>query len=150
MLKFEHYELSADTTLTVFEFVSKGPKGHIRKIVQYSRTNVTEVYNLGFGDKDDETNEIDDTVISDNSDSRKVLATVVATVYAFTDCYPKAWVYATGSTRSRTRLYRIGISNNLDEIRSDFEVYGLRNGRWVRFTKGTDYDAFLVRRKKII
>ncbi len=46
--------------------------------------------NLGFGDKDLQTGEVDDTVISDNGDSQKVLATVAATVYAFTDKYPEA------------------------------------------------------------
>jgi len=147
MLKFERYELTADENLTIFEFVSEGPKGFIRKTVQYSPTNVEGVYNLGFGDKTSMTNEIDDTAISNNNDSRKVLATVVATVYAFTDRHTKAWVYAAGNSKARTRLYRMGISNNLDEIRADFEIYGLRNGKWVRFTRGVDYDAFLARRK---
>jgi hypothetical protein len=63
------------------------------------------LYNLAFGDKDHSTGEIDDKVISNNGDSEKVLATVVATVYAFTDKYPETWIYATGSTKARTRLY---------------------------------------------
>ncbi|MGQ0542574.1 MAG: DUF6934 family protein [Blastocatellia bacterium] len=90
MLKFERYELTADQSLTVFEFVSKGPKGAVQKIVQYNETNVEGIFNLGFGDKKPTTNEIDDTVISNNADSRKVLATVVAAVYAFTDRNPDA------------------------------------------------------------
>ncbi|MGH9946542.1 MAG: DUF6934 family protein [Pyrinomonadaceae bacterium] len=147
MLKFERYELTSEKSLTVFEFVSEGPKGRIPKIVQYSETNFKGIFNLGFGDKDSTSNQIDDTVISNNSDSRKVLATVAATVYAFTERYPNVWVYAAGNTRARTRLYRMGISNNLDEILEDFEVFGLENGAWVVFTKRDDYDAFLVRRK---
>ncbi len=147
MLKFDRYELKSEKTFTVFEFVSEGPKGRISKLVQFSETNVTGVYNLGFGDKDPQSGEIDDEVISNNGDSRKVLATVVATVYAFTERYPEAWVYATGSTRARTRLYRLGIANNLRDITSDFEVYGLRNGKWVEFAASVDYEAFLVRRK---
>jgi hypothetical protein len=43
---------------------------------------------LAFGDKDIEAGDIDDKVISNNGDSEKVLATVVATVYAFIDKYP--------------------------------------------------------------
>jgi hypothetical protein len=104
-------------------------------------------YNLDFGDKDLQTGEIDDLVISDNGDSQKVLATVAATVYAFTDKYPDAWIYATGSTKSRTRLYRIGLTNNLLEITEDFELYGLKEGEWQAFAKGIEYDAFLVRRR---
>ena len=141
------YELKSDESLTVFEFVSVGRKGEIPKIVQYSETNLKDFYNLGFGDKDLQTGEVDDAVISDNGDSQKVLATVAATVYAFTDKYPEAWIYATGSTKSRTRLYRIGLTNNLAEITENFELYGLRESEWREFAKGVEYEAFLVRRR---
>lgn len=141
------YELKSDESLTVFEFVSVGRKGAIPKIVQYSETNLKGFYNLGFGDKGLQTGEVDDAVISDNGDSQKVLATVAATVYAFTDKYPEAWVYATGNTKSRTRLYRIGLTSNLGEIIKDFELYGLKDGEWQGFVKGDEYEAFLVRRR---
>jgi len=52
-----------------------------------------------------------------------------------------------GSNAAGTRLYRIGISANLDQILADFEVYGLSNDSWLAFEKGKDYEAFLVRRK---
>ena len=146
---FHRYELESDKNLKVFEFVSIGKKGDIPKIVQYSETNLHNFYNLGFGDKDLETGAVDDKVISNNGDSQKVLATVVATVYAFTNKYPDAWIYATGSTKSRTRLYRIGISNNLDEILADFELFGLKETEWQEFEKGTEYQAFLVKRKEL-
>ena len=141
------YELKSDESLSVFEFMSVGRKGEIPKIVQYSETNLKNFYNLGFGDKDLQTGEVDDTVISDNGDSQKVLATVAATVFAFTDKYPEAWIYATGSTKSRTRLYRIGLTNNLAEITENFELYGLRESQWQEFAKGVEYQAFLVRRR---
>lgn len=146
-MMFPRYELKSDKSLTVFEFTSVGKKGAIPKIVQYSETNLKNFYNLGFGDKDLQTGEVDDTTISDNGDSQKILATVAATVYAFTDKYPEAWVYATGSTKSRTRLYRIGLTNNLNEIIGDFVLYGQREGEWQEFTKGVEYEAFLVRRR---
>lgn len=147
-MKFERYELKAENTLTVFEFVSEGPKGKISKLVQYSETNLKDFYNLGFGDKDEQTGEIDDKAITNNGDSQKVLATVAATVYAFTEKHPDSWIYATGSNNIRTRLYRMGITNNLIEIQKDFEVFGLRGNQWEDFEKGIDYDAFLVKRKK--
>ena len=141
------YELKSDESLTIFEFVSVGKKGAIPKIVQYAETNLKDFYNLGFGDKDLHTGEVDDTVISDNGDSQKILATVAATAYAFTDKYPEAWIYATGSTKARTRLYRIGLTNNLAEIIEDFELYGQREGKWQEFVKGVEYEAFLVKRR---
>ena len=147
-MKLERYELKAENTLMVFEFVSDGPKGKIKKLIQYSETNLKDFYNLGFGDEDALTGDIDDKVITNNGDSQKVLATVAATVYAFTDRYPDSWIYATGSNIIRTRLYRMGITNNLLEIQKDFDVYGLKETQWEPFQKGITYDAFLVKRLK--
>lgn len=48
----------------VFEFVSDGPKGQIIKLIQYSETNLKDFYNLGFGDKHEQTGDIDDKVIT--------------------------------------------------------------------------------------
>jgi hypothetical protein len=75
----------------------------------------------------EETLEIDDKITSNNGDAKKVLATVVLTLYAFTGKYPDLFVFATGSTDSRTRLYRMGILNYLEELKKDFLVYGLTN-----------------------
>jgi hypothetical protein len=55
--------------------------------------------------------------------------------------------YATGSTKSRTRLYRMGITKYFDEVNQDFEIYGLLEGEWEEFKKDIEYTAFVVRRK---
>jgi len=86
--------------------------------------------------------------ISNNGDSEKILATVVAAVYAFTDYYPNCFVYAIGSTKARTRLYRMGITKYLKEITKDFHIYGLHNNEWESFEKEIEYEAFLAKRKK--
>ncbi len=143
----EKYELKSGEQLEVFEFVSIGPKGKIPKIVQYTLTNYKDLYNLGFGDMNIETGEIDDNVISNNGDSEKVLATVVASLYAFTDKHCEAMVYATGSSKSRTRLYRMGITKYIDEIKKDFEIYGELESGWEEFQKEVEYDAFLIKLK---
>lgn len=146
-MKLPKYPLASSDRLMTFEFISEGPKGLIHKLVRYQPTNLKNVYNLAFGDKDHATGNIDDTVISNNGDSEKVLATVAATVYAFTDRYPDAWIYATGSTKSRTRLYRMGIAKFLAEIEDDIEVLGERNDDWETFRRDVEYEGFLVRRK---
>ena len=130
-----------------FEFISVGPKGEISKIVNYSETNLKGLYNLAFGDKDLRTGAVSDLSISNNGDSEKVLATVIATVYAFTDYYPDCYVYATGSTKARTRLYRMGLTKYFSEVKKDFQIYGLRNDDWENFEKDVEYDAFLAKRK---
>ena len=146
-MKLEKYELKSGEQLEVFEFVSVGTKGKIPKLVQYTPTNYKDLYNLGFGDKNIETGEIDDNIISNNGDSEKVLATVVATLYAFIDKHKEAMVYATGSSKSRTRLYRMGITKYLEEIKQDFEIYGEIESGWKEFQKDVEYEAFLVKLK---
>ena len=72
----------------------------------------------------------------------------MSTLYAFTGKYPNIYVFATGSNEARTRLYRIGISNNLGELEKDFKVYGLKiDETFEPFIIGNDYVGFLVKRK---
>lgn len=147
-MKLPRYPLASSEQLLTFEFISEGQNGLIHKLVRYQPTNMQDVYNLAFGDKDHSTGNIDDTVISNNGDSEKVLATVVSTIYAFTDKYPDVWIYATGSTKARTRLYRMGITKFLPEVRADFDILGERNDAWEPFKINFEYEGFLVRRKK--
>lgn len=147
-MKFDKYPVNIGESSMVFEFVSQGINGKISKLVIYSETHLHNFYNLGFGDKDEATGEIDDEIVTNNGDSEKVLATVASTLYTFTDKFPKAMVFATGSTKARTRLYRIGISNNAEEIQEDFEVFGFVDNDWQPFQKQTEFEAFLVKRKK--
>jgi hypothetical protein len=146
-MELDKYELKSGERLEVYEFISVGPNGRITKLVQFTPTNYKDLYNLGFGDKNAETGEIDDNAISNNGDSEKVLATVVATLYAFTDVHRNALVYATGTTKSRTRLYRMGITKYFEEGSRDFEIYGEIGEGWEEFRKDVDYEAFLVKRK---
>jgi hypothetical protein len=148
-MKYDRYELLAGENLLFFEFESDGSKGKVTKLIHYTETELKGFYNLGFGDKDHKTGEIDDTIITNNGDSKKILATVASSVYKFTNKYPNAWIYAIGSTKARTRLYRIGISNNLAEILQDFDIHGFKDGEWCVFVKNVEYDAFLVRRKSV-
>ena len=141
------YELETAQSFATYEFVSKGPKGHIRKLVKYTELGNAGIFNLGFGDKLGDSDDFDDKVISDNKDSLKVLATAVATIYQFTDKFPYASIFATGSTLARTRLYRIGISNALEEIEKDFNILGFFDGQWETFEKNKDYSAFSITRK---
>jgi len=55
---------------------------------------------------------------------------------------------ATGSTKSRTRLYRMGITKYFEEIQKDYFIFGLRNEEWENFEIGIEYEAFLAKRKK--
>ena len=148
-MKLDRYQLTADEPLTTFQFLSEGVKGKIEKVIQFSPVNqIDNIYNLAFGDKNILTGEIDDKIVTDNGDSEKVLATVVAAIYAFCDYFPDSWIYATGSTAARTRLYKMGINKYFEIVEADFEIYGEMQNEWELYIKGKDYQAFIIQRKK--
>jgi hypothetical protein len=146
-MKLPKYQLLATGKLSSYEFVSEGPRGLIVKRIQFTLINREDVYNLAFGDKDPISGEIDDLAISNNGDLEKILATVISAVFAFCDKNPKAWIFATGSTKSRTRLYQIGISKYFKDMDDEFELYGQIQEDWELFENGKNYSAFLAKRK---
>jgi len=130
-----------------WDFTSIGKKGPVCKGVFFSKTGMSEVYNLAFGDLD-ENGEIDDLSVSDNGDRDKVLATVVKIVTAYTTQFPGRWIEFKGSTDSRTRLYRMAIGLNLEELSLKFGIFGLTGKKWVPFAKNLNVSAFLITIKK--
>lgn len=147
-MHLEHYEITRPgDKSTLYEFVSSGPNGDFRKAVVFTRTNLVNLYNLGFGDVKPDGRGIDDRVVTDNGDTQKVLATVANIVFDFTERFPDAMVFATGSTPARTRLYRRGITMHLTLMSDVFRIFGLADNAWHPFEKGYEYDAFYVARK---
>ena len=146
-MKLDRYEFKSGQNFSTFEFLSEGKRGKIVKIIQFSPMNYEGLYNLAFGDKNSLTGELNDGAITDNGDSEKVLATVVASIYTFSEKYKGSWIYATGSTKTRTRLYRMGINKYFEMALTDFEIMGEWQGEWEVYVKGTDYNAFAVSRK---
>ncbi len=147
-MKNEKYSTKALPTFMEFEFISSGPNGDIIKVIQYTPTNIPNVYNLGFGDKNNNTGDISDSVISNNGDREKVLSTVAFTTLKFLNKYPNYSVLAVGLTPARTRLYQIGIMKNLPEIFVEISILGLHNDNWIQLKKGVNFDAFLASKKK--
>jgi hypothetical protein len=144
------YGFQTNDSFLDFEFESNGPNGRIKKVVRYSPRNVEGMtyFNLGFGDWNESEGRIDDSSTSNNQDTQKVLATVAATVLEFTAAYPDMLVYAQGSTPARTRLYQMGICSNFAQIEPILEIYALKKGGdWESFQMGTNYVAFMARRK---
>lgn len=145
-MHIDAYALEFGGSLLTFEFVSEGPKGRLLKVVQFIEIE-PGIYNLAFGDADSVTGELSDTVVSNNGDSEKVLATVVEAVYAFCQQYPEAVVYATGSTPARTRLYQMGLNRFLAEIVERVDLYGQQGDDWGMFRKEVTYTAFAAQLK---
>lgn len=147
-MNLDQYTYYTNEDFLDYDFFSEGPKGRIKKIVHYQRINQQPaVYNLAFGDLNEVTGGIDDAINTNNGDSEKVLATVASTIVDFTNKYQNAYVYAAGSTLSRTRRYQMGILKIWNEIQHDFEVYGLLHENWHPFKAGVNFEAFLAKRK---
>jgi hypothetical protein len=130
----------------MYEFHSEGSRGRIKKVVLYEKIGMN-LFNLSFGDWNEEFQKIDDSSRSNNGDRDKVLATVAFTALDFTDKFPNARIVAEGSSSSRTRLYQMGITHNLLEINKNFEVEGFTDDLWIPFQRGKNYEAFLIQRK---
>ncbi len=147
-MDIERYEIQTSIKSRYFEFISSGINGNIVKVIKYTPLkNDTNVFNLGFGDKNTETGGLDDEVITNNGDTDKVFATVAFTIYEFFEEFPDAIVYLSGVTPSRTRLYQINISKFFDYISDDFEVLGELEEGFERFKKNINYLGFAIKQK---
>lgn len=132
-----------------------------KKVVIYSKIEYpkyfglpsdTDVYNLGFGDFNEETGEINDEIVSRNGDTEKVLATVANTANEFWEEYPDSLLFFRGSQTEgekplRTRLYQMGINKYMNEISAIVDVFGFINDEWEEFQINKNYNAFLILRK---
>lgn len=129
-MQYETYKVSSYKPFLAYEFYSEGPKGRIKKKVEFKEFDWNpHVYNLAFGD-DDGIGGVNDTVITDNKDSEMVLATVIIAVMTFFEHYPLESVFVAASTVARLRLYRILITRNLSKLKSTLLYTDLlvRNG----------------------
>ena len=148
-MKYPKYKLKASSDYLKFEFVSVGVKGKILKTIFYEKVNEPNSYNLAFGDYMETMDDIDDEVVSNNGDAAKVLATVATSIYEFFKIYPNAFLTLSGSSPDRTRLYRMIIANNWQEITLDFQVFARQKGKnWERFEKNQPYLEFLLIKKQ--
>ena len=142
------YEIIPDESSYKFTFISEGKNGAIEKVILYEEV-IEGIFNLGFGDKDPITGAINDRSVTNNGDTEKVLSSVVSAIYAFTEKFPEAWIYAEGSTPSRTRLYQINIVKYFDLVERDFELQCLLNQEWEDFRPNINYEAFVIKRKRV-
>lgn len=147
-MKGPTYRFRTEEDYLIYRFTSIGPKGSVEKIIMYSETEVTDIFNLGLGDLVEAGDDFDDLAVTNNHDSITVLRTVASTLPLFFQCYPEATVTAVGSNPARTRLYRMGIARHLNEVLEKFTIFGYtRVSGWEIFTPDKDYQAFSIRLK---
>lgn len=105
------------------------------------------VFNLEFGDWEDEQQKINDRTRSNNNDRDKVLATVASTVIDFMSRHPNAMIFAEGVTPGKTRLYQMAIHGHWEEIDKLFDIAGFNGDDWEPFISGRNYEAFTLKIK---
>lgn len=146
-MKYEVYApLAIADDFSKFDFISQGPKGDIHKRIMFTPTEEKNIYNLAFGDVD-EQGDIDDYVISDNGDRDKIFSTIADFAEVYLSRYPRRWLYFEGSTAARTRLYRMAIGLHLEELSRKFDIYGRLGERIMPFRKNMILTAFIVKKK---
>ena len=129
-------------------FESSNGEKVIQKAIIYLETEGSpNIHQLVFGDLQPD-GRIDFLSVSDNKDMRIVLATVIKTLALFFEKYPDKGVFFTGSTLSRTRLYRATISKLIETSELYYQVFGLlEDGNLEIFEKNNIYKAYLIQKK---
>lgn len=148
MNQYEVYDFpKVSSNVFIYEFTSIGSKGIIVKVVQFQQTANRNIYNLAFGNRE-ENGSIDDLATTNNNDRNKVLATVAAIVLQFTLHHPGCYIFFSGSTKARTRLYRIAISLNHHELSKTLNIWGLHEEIGLElFNSKHTYTGFLIKHK---
>ena len=131
-----------------FLFMSDNSLGTnpVKKMINYTRLvrlgNV--YYNLSPGDYDEKTRYLDDTVVTDNGDMRRVFRTVVSTLEIFFGEHPEAQVHIDGSDSRRKAYYRKLIRDHFELVSTRYDLYGSLKGNLELFKPNIEYDFITV------
>ena len=137
------YKVKYNDSSQTYTFTSIGENGVIQKLVRFLEIG-ENLFNLGFGDFDPVTEQVSDTIVSNNGDMVKVLATIVSILRVFLSENPDVSVIIDGSTPSRIRLYRIIINNYYDDFVKEFIIFGYKDGQYEPLEKDVPYEFFLI------
>lgn len=135
-----------------YEFISCGPKGEVKKIVEISALKPAGLFNVAFGDiRSDGT--IDDMAVTNNNDLVKVFATVIEIIGDFLLSNPFAILFFQGSSEQRTTIYHYILRRYHKLFSEKFIITAMVKVGEIATEMSFDpyyreaYLAFLVRRK---
>ncbi len=135
---------SSDDGLKYF-FDSISEDKVVKKVIAYLPSQDSpELYQLIFGDLLP-NGEIDVFSTSNNQDMKLVITTVVGTLSKFFEKYPRKMVAFTGSTSSRTRLYRATIAKFIETTELYYQVSGILDDDSIElFNPHHKYYAYII------
>ena len=146
IMKHDIYELLVVSgNLGMIDFVSAGPQRRIVKRIRIYSTPKPEIFHVLLADVG-RGGKSDDMAMNNNGDRDRILATVVYVIELYTLRYPERWIYFSGNTKLKNRLYRMFINKRLGMLASNFYIYGDVNKEIKPFSPGVDADGFLVKR----
>ena len=135
-MEIDQYETQSYNSGHIFTFISRGLNDLV-KIVRYERMNIIynknehenfKSFNLGFGNKMDESFEIDDLARSNNGDMYIVFNTVLHSIPIFFSKFENATIHIKGSDKVRHTAYHRFINQRYRELFLEYELYGSLKG----------------------
>jgi hypothetical protein len=129
-----------------YEFYSESENRKVKKLVIFSGRDDNQVYNLALLDVL-EDGQYSDIVVTNNNDFQTVMATVIDILKDFLNEFPQKIVTFRGSDERRQRLYRIIITRELDIIKQNFSVFGLKNENVEIFEPNKEYELFIITKR---
>lgn len=143
MIKETYPYLPSDDKL-VFVFQSEGKQGSILKIIIFSHSEGNE-WNLGFGDL--QSDDINDSIISNNHDAMKIIRTVAKTTLDFFGEYPNSIVDIKPIDEKRKRFYNLIFQKYFAKIDTFFNIVGISNNFEEGYSPQKFYDRFKISSK---
>jgi|GEM_PF-5546426 len=123
-----------------------GKQGNVLKLTAFQRMQ-EHLYNMALVDYDLETEEGNDSIVTNNQDMPKVLATVARILFDFLTCLPHVAVLIEANSEIKKKLYNRLIKNNLQSIPIDCEVLGVLPNEETELFAENDYHAIIIRNK---
>ena len=127
---------------THYYFESVGQKGKIVKIVVFTFSE-GNLWSLGFGDLGND-GFIDDSVLTNNQDARKVLQTVAKIAIDFLAQNPTEVLQIEPIDNKRKQLYNNIFQRYFQDITIIFNVLGILNGEEEVYTPLKSYSIFKI------
>ncbi len=133
------YLISGKKTQATFQ--SLGPKGIVVKVIRFEYIKDNR-WNLGFGDF--KRGKIETSILTNNGDVVKVLATVAAATLAFLEEYPDRIVEIKPVDEKRKKLFNLVFSRRWEQILEKVTVIGLKGNERAIYSSHEFYDSFEI------
>ena len=142
----ESYPFVVSSNQTQYFFQSEGSKGKILKIVFFTHI-IDDLWNLGFGDVDIKSGDIDGSIVTNNQDVAKVIGTVAKITHAFFADFPERSIEIKPIDERRGRLYNYVFQKHFKDIYPSFDVLGPINRTEEPYNPNSFYDSFKLKVK---